>query len=531
MKYNITELDKDLLRQSEVTYKYRLYVLDKEQRIVDELEGISSFGNYNIDADSVVRRTTSFVLELDSTYSSSHIEEKIETWIGYDFKMQIGVYNLSTDDYVWYECGSYTITATNTTYDATNNSLSTDLGDWFAKLDGTRNGQVGGAPTIIIPIEDESGIITLRQATIGILKDNGIKDYIVQDVGEFYGMQGNNPDYMEYRENNPNWNQLPYELEFNVGCMVGDMLTEIKDLYPNNEMCYDTFGNFCFNMIPSCEHDYVAITDDFLQDILVAEGSESVTYDISSIKNVTEVFGKVYDVDRFCEKCTSSSNVYTLTLEKYENYTRGEIISFTPTTTSLSSQKLRINGLTAIPIYVEGKTEYIPTGTLQANNLYCVKITYRNNEYVADFLGVFQPHVLCVLTNNENDTVYTKEYFQKKYNCDNVIFRVEEYNPFSVQRLGEILDVKSGNEFDNILSDSMALENAIYYNKKASTFNDIVTITTTMIPWLDVNTKVSYKKQQETEVHEYIVKSISNDLSNNTSSITLHRFYPLYFKS
>lgn len=531
MRYNITEYDKALLLQSEINYKYKLYVLDKKERIVDELEGVSNIGNYNIDVDSNIRRTTSFVLELDSTYSSNHIEEKIETWIGYDFKMQIGVYSIRDNDYIWYECGTYAITATNTTYDATNNTLSTDLGDWFVKLDGTRNGQIGGAPTILIPNVDENGnIITLRQATVAVLKDNGIHKYIVQDVGEFYGMQSNNPNYMEYRKNNPNWNQLPYDLEYNVGCMVSDILFNIRDLYPNNEMCYDVFNNFCFNSIPSCDNDIVTVTDDFLQEVLIAESSESVTYDIGSIKNITEVFGKTYDVDGYCDTCTSSSNVYNLTLEGYdENYERNEIISFVAPSENLASPRLRINSLSAIPIYIEGKTEYISANTMSEGEIYCVKITYRDEEFVADFLGAFQPHALCVLTNNENDTFYTKEYFKKKYNCDNVVFRVEESNPFSIQRIGEVLDVKSGDEFDNIISDSVALENAIYYNKKSSTLNDIVTITTTMIPWLDGNIKVSYRKQQESETHEYIIKSISNDLSNKTSSITLHRFYSLYF--
>lgn len=532
MRYIITERDKSLLLQSEVNYKYRLYVLDKDEKIVDTLEGLSSIGSYNIDADSTIRRTISFVLELDSTYSSTHIEEKIETWIGYDFKMQIGIYSIRDDDYVWYECGTYSITAANTSYDAVTNSLSTELGDWFIKLNGTRNGQIGGAPTILIPIEDDSGIITLRRATVDILRENGIKKYIVQDLGEFYGMPTYNPDYLEYRRNYPNWNQLPYELEYSAGCMVADILIDIRDLYPNYEMYYDIFNNFCFNVIPSCENDIVTVTNDFLQQILLGEGSESVTYDISSIKNITEVFGKVYDVDRFCDEgVTVSSNVYNISFEGYDEgkYERGDIIAFIAPSDSLASPRLRINELTAIPIYVEGKTEYIEAGTLKANELYCFKIVYRNDEPVADYLGAYQPHAICVLTNNENDLVYTKEYFKKKYNCDHIIFRVEEYNPFSVQKLGEILDVKSGDEFDNILSDSVALENAIYYNKKASTFNDIVTISTIMIPWLDVNTKVSYQKKQETEVHEYIVKSISNDLGSNTSSITLHRFYPLYF--
>lgn len=529
MKYNITETDKLLLEQRELHYRYKLFVLDNTNNIIDELTGISNCGNYNIESDSTIRRTTSFVLELDNTYHSKHIEEKIESWVGYDFQMQIGLYSIRDDDYVWYDCGYYTITNANTSYDATTNSLSTELADWFAKLDGTRNGQIGGAPTILIPNKDEDGNkVTIREATVGLLKDNGIANYIIQDIGEFYGVE-TNENYEIYRTKNPNWNQIPYDLEFNAGCMVSDILTEIRDLYPNNEMYWDIYNNFCFNMIPSCENDSIVIDNDFLQKIIRAENSESVAYDISSIKNITEVFGKTYDVDTFCDSCSVSANVYTLTLDSYENYEIGQIISFTAPSNNISSMKIRVNSLSSIPLYNENTSEYIEANTIEKDTVYSVKIAYENNEYIAYFLGSFQPHAICVLTADENDTTYTKEYFQNKYNCKNVILRVEKENPFTVQKIGEVLDVKTGNEFENIISDSVAKENALYYNQKTSTSNDIVTLTTHMIPWLDVNIKVEYKKQQETEAHEYIIKSISHDLSGKSTTLTMHRFYPLYY--
>ena len=54
-------------------------------------------------------------------------------------------------------------------------------------------------------------------------------------------------------------------------------------------------------MIPSNSKAPVMLSNDYLQSILLAEGSEDVQYDLSAIKNVVEVFGKMYDVDRFCE--------------------------------------------------------------------------------------------------------------------------------------------------------------------------------------------------------------------------------------
>ena len=196
MKYNITQEDKDLLLQPSLEYKYRLFIVDKEKNILDEIQGISSTGSYNIDSESDIRRTNSFSLLLDNYYRDKSIEKKLFLWVGYNFQIQIGIFSFRKNNYKWYDCGYYLITEANTSYNANDNSLSLNLSDWYSKFDGTRNGQIGGAPTILIPNEDEDGNpITIKNATEGVLKDNGISDYIVDDIGEFYGMPQNNPDY------------------------------------------------------------------------------------------------------------------------------------------------------------------------------------------------------------------------------------------------------------------------------------------------------------------------------------------------
>ena len=151
MKYNITQQDKNLLLQNSLDYKYKLLVLNNNGNILDELDCISSIGSYNIDGESAIRRATSITLLLDDTYKSVSIENKIYDWIGLNFELQIGIYSIRNDDYIWYKCGNYLITDGGTNYDATNNSISISLSDNFAKLNDTRNGQICGAPTIEIP--------------------------------------------------------------------------------------------------------------------------------------------------------------------------------------------------------------------------------------------------------------------------------------------------------------------------------------------------------------------------------------------
>ena len=294
MRYVITEEDKLMFSQGILEYKYRLSVKDKN-RIIDVLYGVSQVGSYNINGQSDIRRTVDITLLLDDFYN---IENKIESWYGLDFEFEIGIFSILKNDYLWYPCGTYIITDANTQYNAVTNTLALTLSDMFAKLDGTRNGQIGGAPVIKIPVETEDGGKTiLRDALTTVVKQQGgIENVIIDDIGEFYGMESNNSDYLEYRKNNPEWNVLPYDLEFNVGCIVSEPINEITSLYPNIQKYFDVYNNFCSHMIPSCENSAISISNDFLQSILLSDNSESVTYDIQSIKNVTEVFGMIYEV-------------------------------------------------------------------------------------------------------------------------------------------------------------------------------------------------------------------------------------------
>ncbi|MGN0432808.1 MAG: DUF5048 domain-containing protein [Lachnospiraceae bacterium] len=532
MKYPITEADKNLLLQSSMDYKYRLLVLNDEGTVLDSLTGVSQIGSYSVDAQSDIRRTCSFVLLLDNCYRTASVEKKLFSWIGCHFKLQIGIFSLKEGAYHWYDCSYYLITEANTTYNATDNSLSVDLSDWYSRLNGLRNGQIGGAPTIRIPnLDEDNNPVTLKQVVENLLKaETPLTDFIVEDIGEAMGMPRNNTDYLSYRAQNPLWNQLPYDLEFSAGCTIEEILSEVRELYPNCQMYFDIYGNFCFNQIPSCEHDPLTLSDSYLQQILLAEETESSTYNLEDIKNITEVFGASYEVERFASACTLTDNVYTLTLEGYEKYSIGELIAFTPGSTNPAGTHIQINDLTAIPLYQDNSAEYVDASLLEAAKTHVLQIRYKDSAYAAYYLGQYQPHALCVLTRDAADSYYTKAYFAARYNCseNNITLRVEPDSPFTVQKIGEVPDIKIGDTFDNILSDRAAMENAVYYNRQSSSIHDTVTISTKMIPFLDVNTRIEYKKQQEEEAHSYIINRIENNTDSASSRITMYRFYPLY---
>ena len=533
MKYTVTEEDKTLFSQGTLEYKYRLSVMNKSGAIIDVLYCILQVGTYGINGESKIRRTLDATIDFDEF--AIDIEDKIEGWYGLDFKFEIGIYSIRNNDFIWYPAGTYVITAANTTYNSATNTLTISLSDHFAQLDGTRNGQVGGAPLIKIPVDNDSGKKTiLREALSTVLRQQGgVENMIIDDIGEFYGMESNNADYEEYRKNNPEWNVLPYDLEFDAGCTVGDQVDEITGLYPNIQKYFDVYDIFCCNMIPSCENDPVALSDDFLQEIVLSDNAESVTYDIENIKNVTEVFGTTYEVDRMAEaeQCTSNGDIYSLTLDEYDKYTIGEYIAFIANVNNVDNMKLRINSLDPVPIYFENTERGVTANTMLATQTYVLQLKKVDDAWRFYWLGQYQPHAICVLTDTDSDPIYTKQYFCDRYNCKNVVLRNEPDSPFTIQKIGIVLDVKTGDRYDDIKSDTVAIENAIYENIKTSSWNDVVTLTTMCVPWLDVYEKVSWKKANSDDLNEYVIQSISHSLSSTvpTTTITMYRFHPLYY--
>ena len=208
---------------------------------------------------------------------------------------------------------------------------------------------------------------------------------------------------------------------------------------------------------------------------------------------------------------------------------------------------LCINGFQKIPIYIDKTTTFVPVETFTEADTYVfnIKKTSKHGhlQMCAYFQGQYQIHALDVLTNGElgenvvltdnkgvQRTVarFSKDYFKIKYNVDYINLTEIADSPFAVQKIGEILDVKSGDNFDNITSENTALENAIYYNWQNCRLTDTVSITTLLCPFLDVNMKVSYKPNNSKVVNEYIIKTIEHSLDSLTSSITMYHFYSYY---
>lgn len=558
-----------VLQHSSKSYlKLKIEVLDTNEKIIGTLECGLSGGGMSINGESDVRRTANFVVQ-PTLKEKIKLTENSLLWLNKDIRMYVGLYNPRIKDYKFYPLGCYVYTDTSGTYDATTDNLTINCADFMKKLDGTKNGQLGSL-TISIPVgkENDKGEIIeytiLRDSVIWVLENLArITNHRIDEIGEYQAFPEYNENWQQFREENMLWNTIPYDQEFSSGCSVLSILTTLRDLYSNYEMFFDMETNtFVCQLKPLCYEDDIYLDNAFLQRVLI---SENTSVDMTTVRNICEVWGQIVDVKYYSAECTYKNNVYTASIKGYEKeYCNGDYIGLKIPTSNQEGAKININKFGAIGIYNEANDKPIQADELKPDTVYAFRIMKENKDKTdivkAYLLGERQVHAINVLTNgrksckyvtiyddddddisdnngnDSNDTenkgkeyeLYSKEYFQKVYNCDRVEMTIIPNSPFVVEKLGEILDVKVGNEYENITSDDLAADKAYWENWKNCRLTDNITITTALLPFLDVNKKVSYRRSDSDREHQYIISSISHDFAGFTSTITMYRFYPLY---
>ena len=399
----------------------------------------------------------------------------------------------------------------------------------------------------------------IRDAVITALTRLGnVKDYNVDDIGEFYAMPDFNKDFQDYRKENPLWNIIPYDLEFNVGDNVLSVLTALRDLYPNYEMFFDENGVFITQMIPSTIDDDVYINNDFLQKILI---SENFTIDSSKVKNVTQVWGKCLEVDFTSNSCVLSGDTYKINVDELgTEWLGGDMIAITFDKTNPLCAKVSCHSkytvyensksvtkeadLPAIPLMDQMTDMPLLSNTIVPGATYVCKV---RTKIIAGkptkqlyFLSQYQPQAINVLTdgttsdenwkcaNGKVVKKYSIEYFRDFYNCRVVSFTVEPQSSFTIQKIGVVLNVHSGDEYENIESDQRALARAEYENWKTAILTDQITLVVKLCPWLDVNKKVEYRRSDQTHASQYLIQSVAHDPAAGTTTIVMNKFRPLY---
>ena len=371
----ITHEDLMLVLQHSQTIQLKIEVLDQNQKIIGTILGIVN-GSMSINGEADVRRTVNFVVQPALTEHISLTETSL-LWLNKDIRMFIGLLNIRTKQFKYYPLGYYVYTDTSGTYDAATNSLTVNCSDFIKKLDGTKNGQLG-AFIIRYPAykeNEKTGEIIehniIRNAVIETLEKLAqITNYRIDDIGEYKGIPEYNDEWEKYREENEStWNTIPFDQEFSAGCSVLSILTAFRDLYPNYEMFFDMETNiFVCQLKPMCYEDDVLLDNDFIQKVFI---SENTFVDMTTVRNICEVWGQVIDADFYSEKCSYSGNVYSSAIAGYEEgYRNGDVIALKIPTVNQANAQICINNFETIGIYNEANEEPIKAGMLISNNIY-----------------------------------------------------------------------------------------------------------------------------------------------------------------
>lgn len=477
MSIQITESQYSTSIQPLRNVHVKVNLLNFSYLVVESLEGNVISGNITEDANSDLRRVCDISLVV--TNSTFNVQPGGKIWLDKYIQIFVGIDDARTGEIAWNNKGIYLINQPTYNYDAITHTLSFQGVDLMAKLTGLRNGYIAN-----LAGEDVAKALVgqnVREIIIAILAENGFTKYTVSECMNTDGAI----------------QPVPYDMEFDQGSTWYDFLEGLRNILPQYQMYFDINGVFHYELIPSTDSDPVRMGMDVWTPNLI---SEQVAVDFEGVKNVVEVYGANHETDNFSDALVSTvtGNAIGLTITGVTELMEYVMIAFSLPSDATGNLTINVNNLGAYPLVdMSGN----PIISLAAQ-------TYWVAVYQADDTWLFMGHSQAQAQWSDN-------------NPD---------SPFYVGSIiGEIRLPLYGGEYENIQTDDLALQRAKWEIYKRCRLNDAISLTTIPIYWGDVNWKVEFAPFDGNAVNQYIVQSISTDLSiQGTQTWNLSRFYPFY---
>ena len=467
MALNITEQQYRTVMQSIQSRYIWLELLNYNFQTVDELSGVAVGGSITIDANADVRRTGSIELVVkDSTFE---VQSGGKIWLDKYVRVWVGIASLHTGEIERTNCGLYIIDAPSYSYNTSTNTLTLNLLDLMSKLTGIRNGYLKGIPTVIKAGE------SIRKAIIDTLALGGFTQYVIDEP--------------------PSPGTVPNDLEFAQGSTVYDILSGLRDIYPNYEMYFNTEGVFYYKPIPTGYNEPISVDDSLFNHIVL---SEDLNTDFQNVKNSIEVYGRTHEPAHYSTATSVSGKEISLTIADVSAYTADLIYGFTLTdNTGIASPTIKINSLASYPIKNDDGT----SATIQAESgevYYCVQ--FKTDHW--RWLGHLQAYGFAEDLN--------------------------EQSPFFVGgTVGRIRLPLYDGDYANCVTDNLAQQRAEYELWKHTNLNNTLTLNVVPVYWLDVNILVEYTLKRNNIKGQYLIKNINLGLApTDASTIQMIQYYP-----
>ena len=403
----------------------KLFVLDYDYTILDEISGKTESISLSVNAESDIRRTANINIALkdDSRQTNSNIfywQVGNPYWFDKYIQIYVAIQDVQTQEYVWVNEGIYMVNSPTISYDATSNSLSFEAVDLMSKMTGLRNGQLEGM-TYTIPVGS-----TITGAIKTLLIEQGFDKYIVFD---------------------PPYNYVPQEINIDVGGTAYDLLCQLRDINSNWEMFFDVDGVFHFQQIPSGkviidpesgeEGEPTPVVDQTVWDKLNV--SYNLDTNFEDVKNYVEVLGKVHEPQQY-GTATIEGGLLDLKLANVkESYLNNEWIIGIPViaTEGAIEPEALAEPITNIAIYdVLNRVIFeikLATPIIAANEYYCVKLIFDNTECTScEYLGALQPRAVA-FENNPESPFYVGTSTQYESAYGNVVDFASENEDYIVE--------------------------------------------------------------------------------------------------
>ena len=375
----------------------RLFVLDYNYTILDEISGKANSVSLSINADSDIRRTA----DIDMTLKDDSKQNQSSSFYwtagnGYWFDKFLQIYTAIKDirsgEYIWVNQGIYCINEPTVNYDATTNSLSFQAVDLMSHLTGMRNGYLEGL-TYTIP----QGTL-ISSAVKAVLAEQGFTKCITYD---------------------PPQSKTPEDINIDVGGTAYDLLCELRDINSNWEFFFDTDGVFHFQKIPSGKVVVNNVTNEYGEPTPVVDhviwDKTNISYDIntnfSDVKNYIEVYGKTHSPDEFCSAIFTGHTIILKTKYDKSHYLNKQtIFGFgvfidgdisKPLVLSNSIYNIILNDSTNTPI---GRLDISSSPIVIGNKYYCIKVKAADTiiDKNLQFLGGLQSHAVAIENNPDS---------------------------------------------------------------------------------------------------------------------------------
>ncbi len=403
----------------------KLFVLDYDYTILDEISGKTESISLSVNAESDIRRTANINIALkdDSRQTNSNIfywQVGNPYWFDKYIQIYVAIQDVQTQEYVWVNEGIYMVNSPTISYDATSNSLSFEAVDLMSKMTGLRNGQLEGM-TYTIPVGS-----TITGAIKTLLIEQGFDKYIVFD---------------------PPYNYVPQEINIDVGGTAYDLLCQLRDINSNWEMFFDVDGVFHFQQIPSGkviidpesgeEGEPTPVVDQTVWDKLNV--SYNLDTNFEDVKNYVEVLGKVHEPNEYGTATIKDGLLDLKLANPTASYLNNEWIVGIPViategATEPEALATPINRIAIKDIAnVDVADINLSSPIIAANEYYCVKITFNDSSCeFCEYLGALQPRAVA-FENNPDSPFYVGTSTQYESAYGNVVDFASENESYIVE--------------------------------------------------------------------------------------------------